>query len=126
MIRAVEEGFPQKEIAESAWRYQHEIETRERTVVGVNAFKTDEEEPIPILKIDETVARAQVERLRAVRSERFAEEVGRSLAGVERACRDGSNVVPPVIEAVKAYASLGEICDVFRKVWGQYREDGRF
>jgi methylmalonyl-CoA mutase N-terminal domain/subunit len=126
MIRAVEEGFPQKEIAESAWRYQHEIETKDRIVVGVNAFRSEDEEPIPILKIDETVARAQVERLRAVRSERDGARVARELEGVERACREGRNLVPPVIEAVKAYASLGEICDVFRKVWGQYREDGRF
>jgi methylmalonyl-CoA mutase N-terminal domain/subunit len=126
MIRAVEEGYPQKEIAESAWRYQREIETRERIVVGVNAFRAEDEEPISILKIDETVARAQVERLRAVRSERSSDQVTRRLAAVEQACRDGSNLVPPVIEAVKAYASLGEICDVFRKVWGQYREDGKF
>jgi methylmalonyl-CoA mutase N-terminal domain/subunit len=126
MIRAVEEGFPQKEIAESAWRYQREIETKERLVVGVNAFRTEDEEPISILKIDETVTRAQVERLRAVRSERSADRVTQTLAAVERACRDGANLVPPVIEAVKAYASLGEVCDVFRRVWGQYREDGRF
>jgi methylmalonyl-CoA mutase N-terminal domain/subunit len=126
MIRAVEEGYPQKEIAESAWRYQREIETRERIVVGVNAFRAEDEEPISILKIDETVARAQVERLRAVRSERSSDQVTRGLAAVEQACRDGSNLMPPIIEAVKAYASLGEICDVFRKVWGQYREDGKF
>jgi methylmalonyl-CoA mutase N-terminal domain/subunit len=126
MLRAVEEGFPQKEIAESAYRYQREIESGDRTIVGVNQFRTEGEEAIAILKIDETVARAQNERLRAVRAERSAEAVKQALAGVERTCRDGANVVPSVIEAVKAYASLGEICDVFRKVWGQYREDGRF
>jgi methylmalonyl-CoA mutase N-terminal domain/subunit len=126
MLRAVEEGFPQREIAESAWRFQREIEQGERVVVGVNAHRAEDEEPIPILRIDERVARAQVERLRAVKAERSAARVAETLGGVERACRDGSNVVPPVIEAVKAYASLGEICDVFRKVWGAYREDGRF
>ncbi len=126
MLRAVEEGFPQKEIAESAFQYQREIESGERTIVGINRFRSDEEEPIAILKIDETVARAQTERLRAVRAERNADQVRQSLAGVERAGRDGANCVPAVIEAVKAYATLGEICDVFRKVWGAYREDGRF
>jgi methylmalonyl-CoA mutase, N-terminal domain len=126
MLRAVEEGYPQRQIAESAFRYQREIETGERTIVGVNAFRSDEEEPISILKIDESVARAQVERLRAVKASRDAGRVAGTLAAVERGARDGSNVVPPVIEAVKAYATLGEICDVFRKVWGQYREDGVF
>ncbi len=102
------------------------MESGERTVVGVNRFQVEEGEPIALLKIDETVARAQGERLRAVKAERAAGRVAEALAGVERACRDGANVVQPVIEAVKAYATLGEICDVFRKVWGQYREDGRF
>jgi methylmalonyl-CoA mutase N-terminal domain/subunit len=126
MIRAVEEGYPQREIAESAFRYQREIETGERSIVGVNALRTEEEDPIPILRIDETVARAQVERLRAVRAERDAEHVRAALAGVERAAREGANMMPPILSAVKAYASLGEICDVFRKVFGAYREDGRF
>jgi methylmalonyl-CoA mutase N-terminal domain/subunit len=126
MIRAVEEGYPQREIAESAYRYQRDIESGERTVVGVNAFKSQDEEPIAILKIDESVARAQVERLRSVRSSRAADRVKDTLMVVELAAKEGSNVVPPVIEAVKAYATLGEICDVFRKVFGVYREDGRF
>ena len=126
MLRAVEEGFPQKEIGEAAFRTQREIESGDRVIVGINGFRTEADEPIALLKIDESVARAQVERLRAVRSERSAEAVKGALAGVERACRDGANVMPPIIEAAKAYASLGEISDVFRKVWGQYREEGRF
>jgi methylmalonyl-CoA mutase N-terminal domain/subunit len=126
MLRAVEEGYPQREIAESAYRFQRELETGERIQVGVNAFRSEREEPIPILRIDETVARAQEERLRAVRSERSAERVAERLGAVERAARDGSNLVPPTIEAVKAYATLGEISDVLRRVFGAYREDGRF
>ncbi|HET8732518.1 MAG TPA: methylmalonyl-CoA mutase family protein, partial [Anaeromyxobacteraceae bacterium] len=126
MLRAVEEGFPQKELAESAYRWQREVESGERVVVGVNEFRTEEDDPIPLLKIDESVARAQTERLKAVRAERSADKVKETLAAVERACRDGSNVMPPIIDAVKAYATLGEVCDVFRRVWGQYREDGRF
>ncbi|WP_242344003.1 acyl-CoA mutase large subunit family protein [Anaeromyxobacter terrae] len=126
MLRAVEEGYPQREIAESAYRYQRDIEAGERIIVGVNAFKTEGEEPIPILKIDETVARGQVERLREVKASRDAARAAAALGAVERAAREGTNVVPPVIDAVKAYATLGEISDVFRKVHGTYREDGRF
>ena len=126
MLRAVEEGFPQREIGEAAFRYQREIEKGERIIVGVNGFRREEEEPIPLLRIDESVARAQVERLRSVKAERSAERVRDALAGVERTCREGQNVLPPIIAAAKAYASLGEICDVFRRVWGPYREDGRF
>jgi methylmalonyl-CoA mutase N-terminal domain/subunit len=126
MLRAVEEGFPQKEIAESAYRWQREIESGDRIVVGVNDFRIEEDDPIPLLRIDESVARSQVARLQAVRAERSADRVRETLAGVEAACRGGTNVMPPIIDAVKAYATLGEVCDVFRKVWGQYREDGRF
>ncbi|HEY6005214.1 MAG TPA: methylmalonyl-CoA mutase family protein [Anaeromyxobacter sp.] len=126
MLRAVEEGYPQREIAESAYQTQREIESGERIIVGVNAFRNEEEEPIPILKIDETVARGQVERLRALKTRRSAPRVAEALGGVERASKDGANVVPSVIEAVKAYATLGEISDVFRSVFGTYREAGRF
>jgi methylmalonyl-CoA mutase N-terminal domain/subunit len=126
MLRAVEEGFPQKEIAESAYRYQREIEKGERVIVGVNEFRIEEGAPIPLLRIDESVARAQKARLQAVKAERSADRVRDALAAVERACRDGSNVMPSILDAVRAYATLGEVCDVFRKVWGQYREDGRF
>ncbi len=126
MIRAVEEGFPQREIAESAYRFQREIEGGERVVVGVNAFRAEEEEPIRLLKIDEAVARAQVERLRAVRAARDAARVEAALGAVERTAREGANLVPSVLDAVRVYASMGEICDVFRRVYGVYREDGRF
>ncbi len=125
MLRAVEEGYPQREIAESAYRYQRDIEAGERIIVGVNAFRS-EEGPIPILKIDETVARAQVERLRAVKAERNAQRVAEALGQLERTAREGANVMPPIIDAVKTYATLGEISDVLRDVHGVYREDGRF
>jgi len=126
MLRAVEQGYPQREIADSAYRWQREVERGERVQVGVNAFRTDQGEPIPILRIDETVTREQVERLRALRSERSAEKVRAGLAAVERVARSGGNLVPPCIEAVRAYATLGEISDVLRQVFGTYREDGRF
>jgi methylmalonyl-CoA mutase N-terminal domain/subunit len=125
MIQAIEEGYPQREIAESAYRYQREIETGGRVIVGVNAFQTEEAAPIPTLKIDEAVARGQLERLRSVKASRDAAAVKRTLAAVERAAREDANLVPPVIDAVKAYATLGEICDVLRQVFGTYREEGR-
>ena len=126
MVRAVEKGFPQREIAESAYRWQREMESGERIVVGVNDFRVEEEVAIPLLRIDESVARAQVARLQAVRAERNADrardDAGRRREGLPRWLQRDA----PIIEAVKAYVTLGEICDVFRKVWGQYREDGHF
>lgn len=127
IIRAVEEGYPQKEIGESAYRFQREVEEGDRLIVGVNAFKSDANAPIDLLKIDERVAHEQIDRLQQVRRERNQAAVDAALSKVEAACRDEKlNLMPPVIEAVKAYATLGEISDVFRKVWGQYREGGIF
>jgi methylmalonyl-CoA mutase N-terminal domain/subunit len=127
IIRAVEEGYPQKEIGESAYRYQREVEQGERLIVGLNAFQSEQDTPIRLLKIDERVAEEQVERLAQVKRERQQAAVDAALAKVEAACRDeAQNLMPPVIEAVKAYATLGEISDVFRKVWGSYREGGVF
>jgi len=126
IIRAVEEGYPQKEIAESAYRFQREVEEGDRVIVGVNAFKSKGGQPIELLKIDEKVTHEQVERLKAVKRSRDDEKVRAALARVESAARGTDNLMPPVLEAVKAYATLGEICDVFRKVWGQYRESGAF
>jgi methylmalonyl-CoA mutase N-terminal domain/subunit len=126
IIRAVEEQFPQKELAESAYRFQREIERGERLIVGVNAFAAGKEEPVDLLKIDERVTREQVDRLQQLRSRRDGAAVRRALESVEAAARGTDNLMPPVLEAVKAYATLGEICDVFRNVWGRYREGGTF
>jgi methylmalonyl-CoA mutase, N-terminal domain len=127
IIRAVEEGYPQREIAESAYQFQREVESGERKIVGVNSFKSERDEPITTLKIDEKVARNQVERLQAVKRSRSQGAVQDKLRAVEAACRDERrNLMLPVLEAVKAYCTLGEVCDVFRKVWGAYREKGSF
>jgi methylmalonyl-CoA mutase, N-terminal domain len=126
IIRAVEEGYPQKEIGESAYRFQREVEEEKRLIVGVNAFQSDEQEPVEILKIDEDVAEQQIARLKKVKAERNQRAVASALAKVEAAARGTDNLMPPVLEAVKAYATLGEVSDVFRKVWGQYREGGAF
>jgi methylmalonyl-CoA mutase N-terminal domain/subunit len=126
IIRAVEEHFPQKEIGESAYRFQREVERGERWIVGVNAFQAAEEKPIELLTIDERVTRDQIDGLNQVRSQRDPAAVRTALEGVEAAARGTDNLMPVVLKAVKAYATLGEICDVFRNVWGRYREGGAF
>ncbi len=126
IVRAVEEGFPQKEIAESAYRHQREVEAGERVIVGVNRFQQEEANPIPTLKIEEAVARHQLARLAKVKRERSSADVESTLREIGEACRTGYNLVEPVLAAVKAYATLGEICDVFRKEFGTYRETGTF
>src|SRR5262252_570385 len=126
IIRAVEQLFPQKEIGESAYRFQREIEIGERLIVGVNAFQEEAQASIDLLKIDERVAHEQIERVKQVRAQRDNGAVRSALEKVEAAARGTGNLMPPVLTAVKAYATLGEICDVFRKVWGQYREGGAF
>ncbi|MFL5405571.1 MAG: methylmalonyl-CoA mutase [Myxococcales bacterium] len=127
IIRAIEEGYPQREIADSAYQFQREVESGERKIVGVNSFKAEADAPIDTLKIDEAVTRAQIERLQSVRRSRSAGKVKDALAAVEAACRDEKkNLMYPVLDAVREYCSLGEICDIFRKVWGAYREKGTF
>ncbi|HYH98696.1 methylmalonyl-CoA mutase family protein [Hyalangium sp.] len=126
IIRAVEEQYPQKEIGESAYRFQREVEQGDRLIVGVNAFKADKDAPIELLHIADKVAEEQQARLAQVKADRNNEAVQAALVKVEAAARGTENLVPPVLEAVKAYATLGEVCDVFRKVWGAYREGGAF
>jgi methylmalonyl-CoA mutase N-terminal domain/subunit len=102
------------------------VDSGERKIVGVNAFKKDRDEPIPTLKVDDAVAHGQIERLNAVKRSRSQRDVADKLRAVENACRGTDNLMPPVLDAVRAYATLGEVCDVFRKVWGAYREKGTF
>jgi methylmalonyl-CoA mutase N-terminal domain/subunit len=122
MLAAIEAGFPQREIADAAYHYQQQLERREKIVVGVNEFVSGEPQPIPILRIPPEVERRQVERLKRVRAERDNERVAACLAELRRVAEAGGNTMDPILEAVKAYATLGEICDVFRAVWGEYRE----
>jgi methylmalonyl-CoA mutase N-terminal domain/subunit len=126
IIRAIEEGYPQREIADSAYQWQREVDSGERKIVGVNAFKTDRDAPIPTLKVDDAVAHSQIERLHAVKRGRSQRDVQDKLRAVENACQGTDNLMPPVLDAVRAYATLGEVCDIFRKVWGAYREKGTF
>ena len=126
IIRAIEEGYPQREIADSAYQWQREVDSGERKIVGVNSFKSEASASIPTLKIEESVSTSQIERLQSVKRSRSAADVADKLRAVEAACRSETNLMLPVLDAVRAYATLGEVCDVFRKVWGAYREKGVF
>jgi len=122
MIRAIDEGYPQKEIADAAYRYQLMDDRAEKVVVGVNKYVMREEKPIHYLRIDERVELEQIEKVRRFKAARDMAKVERRLTQVADACRDGQNVMPVLIDAVKDYASLGEISDVYRQVFGLYRE----
>jgi methylmalonyl-CoA mutase N-terminal domain/subunit len=122
MLGAIERGFPQREIAESAYRYQREIDTGRRVVVGVNDYLTDEPLTIPLLEMDLEGERRQRERLVRVRRERDNELVSQRLAALREAAQGTENLMPHILDAVRAYATLGEICGVFREVFGEYRE----
>jgi len=120
--KAIESGFIQQEIADSAYQYQKEIETKKRIIVGVNQFQVEEEPLRNILRIPPEVERTQKEKLARVKKERDSEKVRKALAALKTAAQGTDNVVPPILEAVKAYATVGEISDTLREVFGEYRE----
>jgi methylmalonyl-CoA mutase, N-terminal domain len=122
MIRALDAGFPQQQIADSGYRTQLQEDAGERVVIGVNRHAQPDEKPIPYLKLDEGLEREQVERVRADKARRSAAAVQAHLRHVVDACRSGQNLMPALVEAVKAHVSLGEIADVYRQVFGRYRE----
>ncbi|MFW9846771.1 MAG: methylmalonyl-CoA mutase [Candidatus Thorarchaeota archaeon] len=123
VIPAIEKGFFQKEISDAAYRYEREIEAKKRTIVGVNDFiMEDEKITIPVLKIDPEVERQQIERLNRTRKERDNKKVQSALDGLRKASEGTENVVPHVVNAVRAYASVGEICNVWRDVFGEWEE----
>jgi methylmalonyl-CoA mutase N-terminal domain/subunit len=121
MVAAIERGYPQKEIADAAYQYQAAVDRKEKIVVGVNDHVSDEG-TIEILRIDEGVGGRQEERLRRLRASRSNEDVERQLSGLRKAAAGGGNLMAPLFEAVKAYATLGEICDTLREVFGVYTE----
>jgi methylmalonyl-CoA mutase N-terminal domain/subunit len=120
-VAAIEAGFYQDEIHEAAFRIQRGIESGERVVVGVNRFVEEEGPPPEILRVDEAEAARQVERVRRLRAERDAAAVARALAAVEEAARGSANLLPPMKEALRARATLGEVSDALRRVFGEYR-----
>jgi methylmalonyl-CoA mutase, N-terminal domain len=122
MPKAIDRGFVQQEIQNAAYEYQQRVDRGETTVVGVNRFPVEEEKPIPIQHIDASLEPRQVERLRALRGRRDPERWKDSLQGVEDAARSGANLMPRILAAVEAYATVGEISDTIRKVFGEYKE----
>ncbi len=123
MIEAIQQNFPQREIADASYRHQREIESGQRIIVGVNEFKETREKPIELLKIGEDAHARQAARLRALRERRDAGRVQSALEDLRRAAEEEANTMPYLLEAVRAYATLGEICETLRKVFGTYRED---
>jgi len=132
MVKAIERGYPQKEIAEASYQYQRAVEANEKIIVGVNGFQI-EEEPPTILYIDETVARQQTAKLKNLRERRSNEEVARRLDALKHAASreakagtngnvSPANTMPYIIDAVRAYATVGEICEALRQVYGTYTE----
>jgi methylmalonyl-CoA mutase N-terminal domain/subunit len=121
MIPAIERGYPQKEVADAAYRYQVAVDRKEKIIVGVNEF-VGQENPIEILRIDESVRAQQAGRLRALRKERANSEVSREIGALRKAAQGTENLMPHIYAAVKAYATLGEICDALREVFGIHQE----
>ena len=121
MIAAVEAGYPQSEIASASYRYQREVETGARVVVGVNRFQS-EDQPIELLRVDDSAAAHQCQKLASLRARRSNQRVAAALDALRRAAEGAENTMPHLLEAVKAYATLGEICDALRGVFGTYTE----
>jgi methylmalonyl-CoA mutase N-terminal domain/subunit len=126
MVEAVERGYPQREIAASAYRLQRQVESGEKTVVGVNKYEQDEQPDIPTLRVDESIQKEQVESLAKVKAERDDSSVSKALAAIAEDCRTDRNVMPSIIEAAKVYCTEQEICDVFRDVYGQHQDRPEF
>ena len=120
MVKAVETGWVQNQIEEAAYRHQCEIEAGTRRIVGINCHVESGQASPPIFKIDPTVEAAQIERVREIRSRRNAEAVALSLRQLDAAVTSGANVMPAILSAVRAYVTLGEICDLLRAKWGVY------
>jgi methylmalonyl-CoA mutase N-terminal domain/subunit len=123
VIPAIKENFFQREIADASFRYQHEVEQKQRIIVGVNRYELEDEPEVEILRIDPTLEGKQIERVRALRGRRDSAAVEAALARLKQAAaRDRDNLMPPLVEAAKAYVTLGEMCDALRTVWGTWTE----
>lgn len=126
MIPAIEKGFPQMEIAESAYKFQGQLEKGEKIMVGVNKYLSNQQYPIPLVEIDEKVGEEQIKRLNDVRRKRDNKAVKQSLDDIKNACKKGDNVMPYCIDAVKSLATLQDICDIYREVYGEYKDPGLY
>ncbi len=123
MVEAIEQGYPQREIAEASYRFQQSVEQRAKVIVGVNDYVQDDEPPFPILYIDETTAERQLARLADLRRTRDNDAVRRSLDALRETARGTGNTMEALLACVRAYATVGEMCDALREVWGEYEEE---
>jgi len=121
-LRAIEAGYIQREIQNAAYEYQRAVETDDAIVVGVNRFQSDDESHVKTLRVDPAVEKAQIERVRGMRARRNATAYEAALAKLEEAARGTENVLPRILECVEAFATVGEISNRLRGVWGEYRE----
>jgi methylmalonyl-CoA mutase N-terminal domain/subunit len=122
MVEAIEDGFPQREIADASYKFQQAVERREKVIVGVNEYVQEDEPPVPILYIDETTAEKQLTRLDDLKRTRNGEAVSRALDALRAAARSNGNTMYPLLDCARAYATVGEMCDALREVWGEYEE----
>jgi methylmalonyl-CoA mutase N-terminal domain/subunit len=122
MVEAIERGYPQKEIAEASYQFQRAVESREKTIVGVNEFIQTDEKPIEILYIDDSTADLQLQRLEELKRSRDNDRVRRTLDALKAGAQGTANTMPLIIDCVRAYATVGEMCDALREVWGEYEE----
>jgi methylmalonyl-CoA mutase N-terminal domain/subunit len=126
MLKAIERNYPQMEIADAAYRFQRELDEKKRTMVGVNKYVIDEELPVDIYHVDEAIEERQIARTQEVKNSRDENRVRESLERLGEACSSNQNVMPHLIDAASSYATLQEMCDVFRDVFGVYRDPGTF
>ncbi len=122
MVEAIEQGYPQQEVAEASYRFQQSVEARDKVIVGVNDFVQEDEAGVPILYIDETTAERQLARLAELRKTRDADAVRRALDALRETARGTGNTMYALLDCVRAYATVGEMCDALRDVWGEYEE----
>ena len=118
---AIEKGFYQKEIADAAYKYQKDVESKKEIIIGVNEFVTEEEMPITTLKVDPEVRKRQMERLNKVKKERDNKKVEEALNKLRKAAEKGENIMPATFEAIKNYATIGETSNILREVFGEYK-----
>ena len=122
VIPAIKENFFQREIAEASFRYQAEVEAKQRVIVGVNRYELEDEAELEILRIDPALEGKQIQRVQSLRDRRDSAEVEAALAKLKDAAAREENLMPLLIEASRAYVTLGEMCDALREVWGVWRE----
>ena len=125
MVEAIERGYPQSEIAEAAFRFQKQIDTKERVIVGVNKYVT-EHPPVAIWRMRPEIEQRQLARLREVKAQRNNDRVRQSLERIRKASVENENLMPHLLEAVREYATIQEICDVWREIFGRYTDPGYF